>query len=1576
MPKCDDAAAFAPIPDRVVHDDLTRMRDALLESRYELTILGVTVEERAHQTSLIGEASRNRCLTAIKNVCEAADPGGVVVIYFSGHGIRVGDRDYLVPADFKPSGNAEADQQALISVDVTHAVKDCRARLVVLFVDACRDGGEEIKRHGLGQPLSQLSDGTFVLVSGCEPGRTCGYDPNGGSYFAQGLAEAIGRLNPARTLKEVIVAAGQRLNRYGQKPTARGSHDYFVGSDEIVCDGVATVVEWERAAEQTRLWALIDGAAVGDIAALKKALANRVAELAKEVVRQRDRLRTVVSLVDAWTDDRYPARVLDRLADLLGVGEQHPVILQPEETCALILAPFLRESILALGMYDLSAIDPTDLRQTFGTGLRYELESVYATYDQLCRHVTRLRGDPESESTVIMWMVHRWLAGRQDIWSAPTARTGWVLAATEILAVCRPYSGQGDKEEMADLLHSLAQGVGSAAGARQPDEPEAIGRAWSLRRLAMLAGLLAIDLRRLSRAVPDHVGVRDPVSMVDVRETVAGARWDGPSRRDLRATCRHHAVHVALVDAADEAEKIRRDIAGVPGAKEDDLLRLALATPITGASVHPLSTKADGLAYQVPVPRFSLDSERVRNLLMGTQLYGNRSVALRELYQNALDACRYRNARRRAMYRNAPDYERYPLRIIFRAGVEGGMPYVECEDNGVGMTEYVIGRVFAEAGTRFVHTEAFRREQAQWRQLQGELRLYPNSQFGIGVFSYFMLASEISVWTVPTDEHGATTGSKFEVRIAGSGNLFRIKPTDDVPTGILDGGTVVRLHLAADDSISLEATLRQHLVLPEFPVHVREGDRDVVLAADMLHLDGAHDPLKVERNLWWVSGPGALLADGIKVRKQTDPLSSAPFGYVLDMTGPHRPTLSVDRALALEWDQQWASDSLRNAIPALDRWDGLTLEWLWQLAASEPELADEVVRWLGDRRIPYDAHLRGLLVAVSEVGCFPGDGELSPNRPWYRESRDLARWLKPWRSRIWGELFGMTVDELAPERLDGYPTIQPSDYKWLAAVYGYRAAARVFRRAQGGAIEEVNRQLQQLRRFVIAGMDIRPPGLTSVELEMLTSGSRNSAPMLDDGRLVPAFQEAALTGLSVGQIWREWWPRDDVPAQASDYVPSKVDMLLLTDPSGHSLRALKKWVEDGSASPQEIAEAARSLRRFGSWTLVPSGWDGTVPDVQSAVGRLVAEASRPLSVLDLAAVAGAEGRSVGEVAIEVEDLLVRLGTESAAPDVDAFDDFRPNDLELRLIERVRNARGFVETLAGLLSVALDDVGDPELLVTAIGRIAPVLGLSGEVTTADLVAVTAQGTNTLGAIRDCLESYFAGCLDLTWINNLPPDLGRRTPQYDQAQLLLVNVDGRPRWQAPTPKALVVAAVHQRRLPSINGLLERLALYKEIGAILPAVEVPDDLKIDGRDAVILAEDLITSEIFPVNAALNDRAIPNNLVTPLHLVRSAGRFGWTLEETYDRFVRFAPLGLRMAMSRNACTADVVRWQDLIVLSVGHDGWPPALPPGPITTETVRAAANAIGTDSAFVVGRLRHYATLFGFDLSALEDDHDDS
>lgn len=176
--------------------------------------------------------------------------------------------------------------------------------------------------------------------------------------------------------------------------------------------------------------------------------------------------------------------------------------------------------------------------------------------------------------------------------------------------------------------------------------------------------------------------------------------------------------------------------------------------------------------------RFELVQQRIIDLLDGTDLYGDPFVCIRELYQNALDACR--------RMRNLSPATSPNLKIVFGLGENAGEKYLFCRDQGVGMTTEVIKKHLLRIGNSYYDTNEFRAENAQYRQ-----KVVPVSQFGIGLISCYMIASRLEVITRHHQEKEAVCLSMKGIHDFG----YYRPVTAEEQSQVGKHGTIVKLYL-------------------------------------------------------------------------------------------------------------------------------------------------------------------------------------------------------------------------------------------------------------------------------------------------------------------------------------------------------------------------------------------------------------------------------------------------------------------------------------------------------------------------------------------------------------------------------------------------------------------------------------------------------------------------------------------------------------------------------------------------------------------------------------------------------------
>lgn len=807
---------------------------------------------------------------------------------------------------------------------------------------------------------------------------------------------------------------------------------------------------WVEAVERSKLWKrLPEDRDPGPMTAAARAIVAELALLHDDEREFAD---------DPWWDRDFAHRFLRQIDRLTGRENGLGWDFDPVEVMLLTLTPFLSQTLWVRMAAERAHVRPTELRDSGPQGERAAfLKFADDRHDRLVRRATaRLPGRPGAESDIGWWLFHQWLdhdprAGkdRQEAYEALVAR----------LPLDDLHSGDHvrdafDWENAGHLLHAVRLPLAETCrpenlklvdgpvnvGGTGPYEPQKL----HLQRLALLlivARACALDLPALPDDLVENLGIPERVDLTGFRDTtLRRAAWNdehGTMVLDA-ADCRHVAALESLREHVARVDELLHDIHGVARASEE--LKPLRALPQRASAERVKARKMDDESYG----KFHVDPRRVQNLLIGDTLYRRPGLAIRELYQNALDACRYRKARN--AYRaqqHGEDPDDWTGRITFEQVTTTGRPYLECRDNGIGMGESELLRVFARAGTRFTDLTDVRNELSDWEA--ANISMYPVSRFGIGVLSYFMIADEIEVTTRKLLENGEL-GTCYKAVIYGPHQLFRVRPCTDLK----EPGTRVRLYLR-DEAPSCVEELTRLLGIAEFETTAEHGvlwerwpagefrpraDRS---GADSASLDaqGVLVPGPAPENggapaVIWCETGGAVLVDGILTtptqeagviaglhENRSYPFSrsrsrSGMYGAVVNLTGKRVPKLSVDRLQILSDVSEHVEELLRGASDALVASQSELLDpaWISRVASTHLKIADIVIESV----MAADLELRlsgGRTFRPAEIGYLPEDEEIIAWSKGQEGNQDLPDHIVLWRLLAHGEA-GPLI-ELVPE---------------------------------------------------------------------------------------------------------------------------------------------------------------------------------------------------------------------------------------------------------------------------------------------------------------------------------------------------------------------------------------------------------------------------------------------------------------------------------------------------------------------------------------------------------------------------------
>ncbi|WP_328839760.1 caspase family protein [Streptomyces europaeiscabiei] len=1649
-----------------VQKDISLVAEALEKSGYGIT------EHHAGRVPAF-KLGKSGIQLALRRFFASCEPGDTAFVYLSCHGVTRNGKDFLLAADAQP-GDPRSDgtptlmQSSLLGANPAGLQLEAlpNGATAVICLDACREA-ELLPQDDDDSPAVRVGAQDVVWLYSCGAGQRSYADQEHGSWFARALAQALAPGTPPTTFGEIMRHTELEMRRLAgdepvDPPTVKHLAPFGQAVDTLeVCKGYKEPLPWAEMVTKSTLWEHTSGSE-----AVHDRVKAGLVELAEYV--GRDVRQSRAHQDDPWRDLTYPARFERRLVGLIERIQRSETrgLLSPAETAVLLAAPLVHEDITAVALEELRQVLDHGRLDEHGKLVTAAVEDVRRAHKQVQGTLETLRGRGLTAEgrAAEHWLRHRFVADWDPLWErAGDYRSVDVLLCKLARVVADsaeelPLGGHSEPSlqridgQLRQVLGHLTVEPGDRPRINDSEHDAwnnfapVLGGRWRAQELAQLlwtAGLLSADPRRMSSVLVNHLGAHEPLVPHEAVRVLSdefdlaavGDLTAGAYGLDVRFPCPHPALHAAVEELAARADASVARIRGRWLEHRSSLPSLLRGLPgrITARQLVPEPGQ-----YTAPLERFRLAEDEIRPLLMGAQLYGDKMLAVRELYQNALDACRLRDMRHQYGRKQGEIEEEWTGQITFTQGWdEERRPYIQCEDNGTGMRRAKLTSMFARAGKRYEQDPEFMQERREWRRAE----LTPialNSRFGIGVFSYFMLAEEIVVSTAPVDRYGLRESldraSRVEIQ-SGSG-LLRITPGKGAPT---DGGTRVRLYLALGEDEqppSLVETLQSVLWVSDYAVraveYAREDPKREVHSRawkpgrlqavgqwrrPAVHVSGT--------DVWLVQGEGQLLLDGVVV-----PDTPAAFGYVANLRERHRPVPSVDRNNLLSYDEEMVLDELRTAVPeAAAQWGEVSLRWLWELATRQPPLAvalldalrRDVTTTLEPR--PADARLLRERLPLRSVGCLPIDAMIVSGRTARRELRDSL--FKQWRK---------TLLEHAPRpdqafSDEGYPEAIGLDalifHEAASDEGGWDSALT----AAAWAGVPVRATVKALRRYAITGAIVpavadirsqlsvqvspaaarlhaayhgmpthmrRPP---ATHAPMLLASAEYHLPL---GECVSLLSQLHALGTGLPPVpeldetlVRERFTPVEAALLVGEVDPDRV-LVNHWQPAEVSIAHLKQYLPvmgEGASTAEELLSRLRRMAPLGFTVLGDHSTAGAAHDGLTAAEHLLLEigvsCGNPwqdgvVSLRQLVEVSEGLALSLGEAAQILTEASSFTGVQ--APEVPAeVVGWTPPSWLVRYMKRwakkkqvfgpwelvnawqsrnLRNTDEFRTTVFALDACGLltrDPSWDHEALIrqAAAPRVgASDLGYADKALDARPVPVhycvhLAAPGETLGSVLDRLESA-EKYLPLHLPQLLPEALSLRVKPMDQHLLRRADIVSETPEARSTPTITSLLSHAERFGTFLPHTIERLAALTVIGAPPP----PGDFT--GPDAEALADfkpnglDLI---------AFNTSLLGPGTLGPLELVLVAGRFGWTLRQTYDRYAPFRCLGLDVTVREPTEEEDgiVPHWADVIVLTEQLTGRAPAVS-GEVGQDHISLCAEETDLAEAEVHKILDRYADLF--------------
>ena len=293
-----------------------------------------------------------------------------------------------------------------------------------------------------------------------------------------------------------------------------------------------------------------------------------------------------------------------------------------------------------------------------------------------------------------------------------------------------------------------------------------------------LADILDFDAKRTPLILYSHLYVRNPVSIKEWEKHRAVENWEISTEIiQYSAKCTHPAIEASIHEFCDlidnELSICNNIVSSLNDFNKSKSRNISIKLPFN-VNREKIGTKRD--IYNKPLytyrdTKFNLSKRQVIDLLMGTKLYGNPEIALRELLQNSIDACLLRQAQE-IKWGNI-----YAPEITVKYYTDGNDEILEVTDNGTGMDQYIIDNYYSKVGSSFYKSTDFYNLKSE-----SNADFTPTSRFGIGILSCFMVADTLIVDT-KLKKAADESGDAINVTVEGQESIFWIKPSKRTNAG-------------------------------------------------------------------------------------------------------------------------------------------------------------------------------------------------------------------------------------------------------------------------------------------------------------------------------------------------------------------------------------------------------------------------------------------------------------------------------------------------------------------------------------------------------------------------------------------------------------------------------------------------------------------------------------------------------------------------------------------------------------------------------------------------------------------------
>jgi len=205
-------------------------------------LMAATLTQLHFDVSLLLNANQRQMKQAIigfGDALEQRDKETVGLFYYSGHGVQVDGRNFLIPVDAVAKRNKDFSVVAVEADTLIEAMKAAHNRLNFVILDACRNAPFATTDRAFGQGLARMQAARGMLIAyATSPGEFA--EDGSGSNSPYTLALASAMLQPKVAVERMFRQVRNAVMQATQQRQLPWESSSLTGGDYFFNPGIAT----------------------------------------------------------------------------------------------------------------------------------------------------------------------------------------------------------------------------------------------------------------------------------------------------------------------------------------------------------------------------------------------------------------------------------------------------------------------------------------------------------------------------------------------------------------------------------------------------------------------------------------------------------------------------------------------------------------------------------------------------------------------------------------------------------------------------------------------------------------------------------------------------------------------------------------------------------------------------------------------------------------------------------------------------------------------------------------------------------------------------------------------------------------------------------------------------------------------------------------------------------------------------------------------------------------------------------------------------------------------------------------